>query len=88
LNLNWIMPAEERQKTKKHRIPQGERPFRNTVFIFSLSRIVWRKFPLCKRGMKGDFSKYALIGVKVLRFSDREVFEKMDAIMERIWSYF
>jgi len=26
-------------------------------------------------------------GLRVLRFSDREVFENIDAVMERIWSY-
>ena len=27
------------------------------------------------------------MGVKVLRFSDREVFEDIGEVMERIWSY-
>jgi len=27
------------------------------------------------------------MGIKVLRFSDREVFENIEAVMERIWSY-
>ena len=27
------------------------------------------------------------IGLKVLRFSDREVFENLRGVMERIWSY-
>jgi very-short-patch-repair endonuclease len=27
------------------------------------------------------------MGIKVLRFSDREVFENIGAVMEKIWSY-
>ena len=26
------------------------------------------------------------MGIRVLRFSDREVFENMDGVMERVWS--
>ncbi|MEW6109055.1 MAG: endonuclease domain-containing protein, partial [Nitrospirota bacterium] len=26
-------------------------------------------------------------GLRVLRFSDKEIFENIDAVMERIWSY-
>ena len=27
------------------------------------------------------------MGIKALRFSDRDVFENMDGVMERVWSY-
>jgi very-short-patch-repair endonuclease len=52
--------------------------------------------PLWKRGMEGDFKNkcflmtrddvLAEMGITVLRFSDKDVFEKIDGVMEGIWS--
>ena len=51
--------------------------------------------PLWKRGARGDFKNQCFlmredalreIGIKVLRFSDRDVFENMGGVMEGIWS--
>jgi very-short-patch-repair endonuclease len=27
------------------------------------------------------------MGLKILRFSDREIFESIEAVLEKIWSY-
>lgn len=44
----------------------------------------------CVKGEKRDRIRddyMESIGIKVLRFSDREVFENLNGLMERIWSY-
>jgi len=45
--------------------------------------------PLWKRGVRGDLKEYMKdIGLKVLRFSDKEIFNnKQGGVLEKIWRY-